>query len=275
MGTLRSRYVALVTRDPALYAELAGAMRERRTPSVSLLPGQRIPARAAVVLTSPAEVELIDHPRVLAVPEVGGRAALWAAVESALRADAIHEEVVVGFDPGPRPGYAVISGGTLLVTGTLDSPEEAAPLGTHVRHRFPGRDVRFRVGSGDPLTRNRIVNALLPLHRPIEIANERGTTPRGLRVHRDGAAAGAIARTPGRTVHGTTSLSATPGEISNLQRVSREGSGGRFTISRDVAVRVLQGELTLGDALADGARRYGPPSRDPRPAGARPLRERS
>lgn len=272
---MRSRCVALVTRDPALYAELAGAMRDRRTPSVSLLPGQRIPARAAVVLTSPSEARLIDHPRVLAVPEDGSRTALWAAVESALRPDDGGGELFVGFDPGPRPGYAVISGSTLLVKGTLDSPEEAARLATHLRHRFPSRALRFRVGSGDPLRRNRIVNALLALRRPIEIANERGTTPSGLRVHRDGAAAGAIARTPGRTVHAASDLSATPGEISDLQRLSREGSGGRFTISRELAARVLQGELTLGDALADGARRYARPPLEPGRAPRGPSHERS
>lgn len=267
--------MALVTRDPALYAELAGALRERRTPSVSLFPGQRIPARAAVVLTSPDEAGLIDHPKVLAVPEDGSRAALWAAVESALRSDEPKDELLIGFDPGPRPGYAVISGGVLLVKGTLESPEEAARLGSHLRHRFPGRGIRFRVGSGEPLSRNRIVNALLPLRRPIEIADEHNTTPRGLRVHRDGAAAGAIARTPGRTVHGPSDLSATPGEITNLQRLSREGSGGRFTISREVATRVLHGELTLGDALDDGQRRYARGHRPGAGRGSARLRERS
>ena len=252
---MRSRSVGLVTRDPALYAELAGALRERRTPTVSLLPGQRIPDRVAVVLTSPDEVGLIVHPRVLAVAEGGDRASLWAAVESALASDPVTGDLVVGFDPGPRPGYAVLSGTACLIQGILGSPEDAARLGTHLRHRFPGRGLLFRVGSGDRFARNRIVNSLLPLRRPVEIVDEQGTTPRGHRRPRDAAAAGAIARTPGRPAKVPSALTATPGEIANLQRLSRVDSGGQLTISREAASRVLHGEITMGQAIEDRAPR--------------------
>ncbi len=40
-------------------------------------------------------------------------------------------------------------------------------------------------------------------------------------------------------------------EISNLQRLSREGSGGRVTISRSSAHQVLEGKLTLAEAVAE------------------------
>jgi hypothetical protein len=252
---LRTRCVALVTRDPALYADMAGLLRERHIPSVSLLPGQRIPGRASVVLTSPSEVALIHHPRVLAVPEDGDRAALLVAVEGGLVAEDGQGELVVGIDPGPRPGYAVLSGGRPLSSGSLESPEAAGQFGTHLHRRFPDRPIRFRVGDGDRIARNRIVNALSPLRRPIEVVNEEGTTPRGHRRPRDLAAATAIAASPGRLVHGHLPLTITPGDIRNLQRLSREGSGGRFTISARIAEGVLRGELTLGDALADGRRR--------------------
>jgi hypothetical protein len=254
---LRPRCVALVTRDPALYAELAGALRERHTPTLSLLPGQRIPDRAAVVLTSPSEVALIHHPAILAVRQDGDLEALWAAVESALASEGASGELVIGFDPGPRPGYAVLSGRRVLVRGNLESPEEAGRLGTHIRHRFPGRSLRFRVGSGDRFARTRILNSLLPLRRPVEIVDEKSTTPRGPRGPRDAVAASRIAQTPGRTAHDPAPLKATAGEIANLQRLSREGSRGQFTITRAQASRVLQGEITFGDALADGERRYG------------------
>ena len=41
----------------------------------------------------------------------------------------------------------------------------------------------------------------------------------------------------------------TAGEVANLQRLSREGSGGRVTISRSSAHRVLRGEITLAEAV--------------------------
>ncbi len=247
--SVRTRSVALVTRDPALYGELAGFLRERRLPTVSLLPGQRIPDRVAVVLTSLDEMELIAHPNVLAVSVDGDRRALGAAVEHALSVGDPLENIVVGLDPGPRPGYAILAGTACIGEGVLDAPESAGSFAAHLHHRFPSRHVVFRVGLGDPHARNRIVNSLLGHHRDVELVDEQGTTPRGHRRPRDALAARSIARTPGQPVRERLATSITPGEIANLQRLSREGSGGRVTISRTTAHRVLRGEVTLAEAV--------------------------
>jgi hypothetical protein len=248
---VRHRSVGLVTRDPALYGELAGFLRERRLPSVSLLPGQRIPDRVAVVLTSPSEAGEISHPHVLIVAEDGDRRLLGAAVEQALESGDPQGELVVGIDPGPRPGYAILSGRSFIGEGILESPEAAGAFSNHLRHRFPSRRVLFRVGTGDPLTRNRIVNVLLVHRRSVELVNEQGTTPRGHRRPRDAAAARSIAHGVGRSVRAPLPTTVTPGEVSNLQRLSREGSGGQVTISRSSAHRVLRGEISMAEALAD------------------------
>lgn len=246
---MRHRSVALVTRDPALYHELAGLLRERRWPTVSLLPGDRIPESVGVVLTSPAEVGLIEHPNVIAVAEGIDRRALGAAVEHGLEPSEPTEEIIVGIDPGPRPGYAILAGPSVIGEGNLDSPEAAGVFASHVRHRFATRHVLFRVGTGDPPARNRIVNALLEHQRSVELVDEQGTTPRGTRRPRDAAAARAIARTQGQLVRERISQTFTAGQIANLQRLSREGSDGRVTISRSSAHRVLRGEITLAEAV--------------------------
>ncbi len=244
-------------------------LRERRIPSVSLLPGDRVPDRVVAVLTSESEADSISHPVIIAVPPEGDRTAIWAEVASALAANDTPGDLVVGIDPGPRPGYAIFEGTSLIGEGNVDAPEEVARLGSNLRRRFPSRSIRFRVGSGDRLARDRIVNALLPLRRPIEVVDEHRTTPRGHRRPRDAIAARAIARASGRRVHGRALLTITPGEIANLQRLSREGSGGQFTIPRGLAEGVLRGELTMSDALAEGARRYGRPPSVPSTRGHR------
>ena len=246
---VRTRSVALVTRDPALYHELAGFLRERRIPSVSLLPGERIPDRAAIVLTSSSERPEIDHPHVLAVRSDGDRRALGAAIAHALGAGDGGEPLVVGLDPGPRPGYAILSGEHCLGEGILESPDATGRLASQLRQHFPGRSLRFRVGAGDPLARNRIVNTLVHRYRFVELVDERGTTPRGRRRPRDAEAARSIARTPGVPVRTPMEATITPGEIANVQRLSREGSGGRVTISRSSAHRVLRGEISLTEAV--------------------------
>jgi len=248
---LKHRSVALVTRDPALYGELAGFLRERRLPTVSLLPGQRIPESVAVVLTSSEEAGEISHPRVIVVAEDGDRRALGAAVEHALEAGGPDGDLIVGIDPGPRPGYAVLAGATCIAEGILESPEAAGTFSSQLRHRFASRRVLFRVGMGDPPARNRIVNTLLAHHRAVELVDEQGTTPRGHRRPRDAAAARSIARGVGRSVRDHLPTTPTPGEIANVQRLSREGSGGLVTISRSSAHRVLRGEISMADALAE------------------------
>ena len=269
---MRLRSVALVTRDPGLYHELAGFLRERRLPSVSLLPGERIPDSVAVVLTSAEERATIGHPNVLAVAEGGDRHALGAAIALALSPADPAEVLVVGLDPGPRPGYAILVGGVSLGEGNLDSPEEAGTLASHLRHRFPSRETVYRVGTGDPPSRNRIVNVLLERRRSVELVNENGTTPRGRRRPRDALAARRIGAATGVRVIQPLTAPITPGEIANLQRLSREGSGGRVTISRSSAHRVLRGEVTLAEAVdqAIGPARASPDRRE-RPASRQRL----
>lgn len=255
---LRTRCVGLATLDALLYEELAGELRDRRVPTVSFLPDQRVPGHVAVVLTSPREAERMGHSKVLAVAPGGDRAALWAAVEEALHPGSPEAEIFVGLDPGPRPGYALVSENRCLEEGILADPEAAAGLAKQVHHRFPSRRIRFRVGSGDSPSRDRILTALAGLRKAVEVVDEQGTTPRGHRRPRDAIAARAIARASGRAVPTLASptIQVTDGDIANLQRVSRERSGGKFTIPRGDAGRVLRGELTLSEALVQGERRY-------------------
>ena len=201
------------------------------------------------------------HPKMLAVAPGGERPALWAAVELALHPGDPSEEIVLGLDPGPTPGFAVLSGDRCLAEGNLETPEAAAALTREVAHRFSSKALRIRVGSGDRLSRDRILTSLAPLRKVVEMVNERGTTPRGHRRPRDAIAARAIARAAGRPVtaaRAAESIQITPGDIANLQRLSRERSGGQFTIPRSEADRVLRGELTLSEALLQGERRYYP-----------------
>ncbi|MCI4334823.1 MAG: hypothetical protein L3K04_04270 [Thermoplasmata archaeon] len=238
-----------MTRDPALYAELVGMLREFRIPIVSLLPGERIPERVAAVLTSAAESSSIDHPLVLGVEPGAERASLFATVQIATFAREGSQELFVGIDSGPAPGYAVLAGETAIAEGSMPRPEAVASFAAQLHGRFPSRSFRYRVGMGDRLFRTRIVNALWEVTHSIEVVDERGTTTGGSRGHRDAAAARRIAKIPGRAVRGPVGLEIRPGEIANLQRLSRISSGGTHTIPRSLAVRVLEGSLTLADAV--------------------------
>ncbi len=240
----------------------------------SLFPGDRIPDHVTAVLTSPEEAGRISHRNVIAVSEGGDRRVLGAAVAHALGMADPGDSLIVGIDPGPRPGYAIFAGPVVLDQGVLESPEATGAFSVQLRHRFPSRHLLFRVGTGDPPARNRIVNSLLEHHRAVELVDEQGTTPRGHRRPRDPEAARTIARSRGHPVRERLELTTTPGEIANLQRLSREGSDGRVTISRASAHRVLLGELTLAEALDQAMAPRAAPPAAPRPAARRsPARE--
>ena len=238
-------------------------LREVRVPSISVWPGDRLPSAVAAVLTSPEEVSVIRHPRVLAVVDDSDRTALLAAVRHALALGGSADELIVGIDPGPRPGYAVLAAGLPIAEGNIETPEAVGRFGSLLRRRFPGHPIRYRVGRGDPVARDRIVTALAPLHRPVELIDERGTTPKGKRHSRDAKAARAIAGGTGPVVHGEPRLAVTAGEIANVQRMSRLDSGGMFTISKTVASRVLRGEVSLADAITAEQARYALPPPSP------------
>ncbi len=248
--------MGLVTRDPVLYGELAVFLRERGIPTVSLLPGQRIPSRVAVVVTSEAEAAKVSFPRVL-VATPGDLTTLGAALRDALLTERAPQRLIVGIDPGLRPGYAVLSpSGTCLAEGVVESPEAVATLGRKLVRGFPGSRLTFRVGNGDQLRRTRIVNALLRLGELVELTDEGRTTLPGRRQN-DSLAAKAIAATPGEVVREEADLKITPGEIANVQRISREMSGGLFTIPREMATSVLEGGTTMAEALEATADRLG------------------
>jgi hypothetical protein len=134
-----------------------------------------------------------------------------------------------------------------------------------MHRRFPSTYLLFRVGAGDPHPRARILNALGSLRLPVELVDESGTTPHGRRRPRDPQSAEQIARARGpRVRERDTRVRITRGEVANVQRLSREESGGRFTIPRTLALEVLEGRLSLPEALQEGERRY-PRSRSGRP----------
>ncbi|MHB1867264.1 MAG: hypothetical protein ACYCPN_07355 [Thermoplasmata archaeon] len=242
--------VALATEDPVLYMEIAALLKEGGIPAVSVRPGEKVPRTAAVVITSPNEAMTIEHPRVVVVRADTDRRALFAAIVDDPDPDHGPDRILVGLDPGPRPGYAVVSGRGCLARGSLESPESAGGLVTGLRAEFPDRPIVYRVGAGDPVARNRVINGLLAVGATVELSREEGTTPRGRRRPRDAEAAMRIALHPGRGVRGRFPLRVTPGEVANLQRLSREGSDGRITISKEDARRVLEGKWSLSEAVS-------------------------
>ncbi len=159
-------------------------------------------------------------------------------------------QLIIGLDPGPRPGCAFFADGVLLGKREMDSIDESLESVVNlVEHTNPAQ-VLVRIGHGAPVHRDRLINRILSLGYHVEIVNEHRTSA-GQPRHAHGSAALKIAMIAGAPVHEQRDIRASTGELRNLQRISRQRSKGQLTISLETAMRVSQGHLTMDEALKE------------------------
>ncbi len=240
------KILGVLTADFRLYHDLVTLLKARDLPFRSLSFAEPIPREVGAVLTSPKEAAAVRHEAVVPVEDPADAIAKGLQVVRGRRA---WREVVVGVDPGAEPGIAILGDGDVIDTRLASHPEGVADVVRAALLAFPADRVRLRIGHGDPTNRNRIINALAPLGLPVEIVNERGTTPRVPSPTPDADAAVEIARGRGVRAARYYAVEPTPGELREIQRQSRLSSEGQVTITKDLARRVARGELSLADAV--------------------------
>lgn len=243
--------IGVYTQDFSLYHDLIQVLKRRKLAYVSLSSLEDIPRRVGVILTS--EEELGSIPLLKAVA-VDAYESLDSAVDLALQkltGKELYSRLFIGIDPGERPGIAVVGDDVLLQKTSVDDPRGVVGEVRRIQRVYPAKEVGIRIGHGSVILRNRIINSLIPLEIPIEIVDESRTTMAATqRFERDREAAAAIAMVNGGgRVEARLPLEPTRGAIRNVQRHSRQLTEGRFTISEEVALRVLRGELSLSEAV--------------------------
>ncbi|HLE47877.1 MAG TPA: hypothetical protein VI818_06230 [Candidatus Thermoplasmatota archaeon] len=257
------RRIAVLTSDFALYHDLVRHLRERNLSFDSLAFDETPGPDVGVIITSWRDTLRPDLPGNLPVVAVSvdaeGAEDVAPAVSRALRilegVEGYHE-VVLGIDPGKRPGVAVLGDGRLIHTAQAYAPREVGRLVTSLLGQFPADRFVIRLGLGAPRERDDILHDLLKLERSdvrVELVDERGTTPapgRRAGLSADVAAALGIARMAGRAAT-KPKRHVSAGQIREIQRESRELTLGRYSISRDQARRVARGELSVAQAVED------------------------
>src|SRR5437016_407439 len=244
------KVLGILTEDFRLYHDLVAALKARDLPFTSLSFARRVPDAVGAILTSPSEASRVHLRNVVPVDDIDSSIAKALQL---LRGKSDWEELRIGVDPGREPGVAIIGDGEVIDTRIAASPEAVA---FHVRQAirtFPAKDVRVRIGHGDPTNRDRVLNALSRDGLRVEIVDEAGTTHRSRQPDVDAAID--IARTSGQRVEPPFEIRPTPGEVREIQRRSRLDSGGVVTISSELAGAVARGDLSLEDAIARARRK--------------------
>ena len=238
------KVMGLMTEDFRLYHDLVAELKARDIPFVSLSFSRRIPENVGVIVTSPKEVERVGKRNVVAVEDIG--TAIARALQI-LQGKTRWEEVLVGIDPGAEPGVAIIGDGQVLATYHAPAPEDVGGIVREALRTFPSSHRRIRVGHGDRMNRNRILNALAREDLPSEIVDEAGTTDRTEEPDIDAAIK--IAFVPGVRARPPYDVEPTPGEVRDIQRRSRVRSEGGVTITKALASQVARGDITLDEAI--------------------------
>jgi hypothetical protein len=243
--------LGVFTKDFSLYHDIIKVLKKRNIAYVSLSSLDDIPKRIGVILTSQKELDSISSQKSVAADTYDSiDLAVDLAVQK-LTGKELYSKIFIGIDPGERPGIAIVGDDILLQKMQVDAPENVVVEIKRFLRVYPAKEICIRIGHGSTITRNRIINSLIPLEIPIEIVDETRTTPsqQKRRCVRDGEAAAAIVLLSGGRVQTTLPLEPTRGAIKNVQKRSRQLTEGRFTISEKTAVQVLKGEVSLLEAI--------------------------
>lgn len=236
--------IVVATEDFELYHDILDELRMRELTFTTITPGESIPGSTSVILTGPEdEVTVGSDIPIISTDIDGAHEAIETAI-SHIRGASGH--VVVGVDPGERPGIAVLRGG--LVVSAFHVPFEHA-VETIQAEVSDHPDAIVRIGNGARLKGAQLVNELDDIE--VELVDETGTTPylgTGARGAGDILAAVNIAHRRGDPID-TREIEPTPGELQRIQRRSRELSPTNRQIDAGLAESVAHGELTVEEAL--------------------------
>lgn len=249
------KVVGILTEDPRRYFDVLVALRANGIKHVSLEFSESLPSNVAVVVSTEEERARIPFDKVVTDPDPD---AVVSRIRRLLAGDEAIDCLVIGIDPGSRPGIAALGDGVVLARMVAPAPEATLQAVERILEGHDPSRVLVRIGHGDRTNRNRIFNALWDKGLRVEIVDERNTTKRSRTPDEDAAAE--IALTPGYAPKKRQEVSPAPGEIRNIQRLSRLRSHGELTVSKELAEKVASGELSMEDAIA-AQREYGAPSR--------------
>ncbi len=239
------KIIGILTSNFRVYYDLISSLRQRNQPFASLTFDEPIPQNIGVIITTSEEGDKIDFPKLIVADK--DIELTMDIAQRTLKGKEKFEKLMIGIDPGKRPGLAVIGDGEVLTTAQVASPEKVKSEIARALKSYPSKETIIRIGHGDTTHRNRIINSLSEFGLKIEISDETRTTK--ISETPDIDAAIDIALKSGVRAKKSYKVEPTPGELKDIQRRSRIESKGRVTISQDEAKKVAKGKLTLKEAI--------------------------
>ncbi len=152
--------IAIVTVSGKAYYQLVKEFRRRRTPFLSLAPGDHIPFSIKVIITTDENQRSIEHAKVLIYQE---DAVPTTTVDQAVRlarGKQGYDKAIIGIDPGKTFGVAAIVDGRLFGTASCLDHEEVVDIVIRLLNRASARVNIVKIGSGAPAHAEQLANSL-------------------------------------------------------------------------------------------------------------------
>ena len=147
--------VAVATVQGRAYFLIVNQLREQNIPFISLVPGQSVPAKMKLVITTESEKHLVNHAKILVFHNEVELENLVNQVKKILLGKETFEKIVVGLDPGTVIGLVAIADGKVIEEANCFSTQEVVTsiLKTLRNVNFELTRVSVKVGNGVLSTR--------------------------------------------------------------------------------------------------------------------------
>jgi hypothetical protein len=171
--------VAVATVQGKAYFLVVNALREQNVAFTSLVPGQSVPPRVKLVITTEEEKAKVNHERVLVFHSEEELETLMLEVKKLLLGKETFERIIVGIDPGQAIGLVVVADGKVIEQGNCYSSHEIINGILKILRtvNFSVTRVSIKIGNGVPVYKELLqdLDDSMPPQVSLEVVNEAGT----------------------------------------------------------------------------------------------------
>jgi hypothetical protein len=144
--------VAVATVQGKAYFLIINKLREQGIPLISLVPGESVPAKMTLVLTTEPEKHLINHEKILIFHSEDELDRLIDQVKILLLGKTFFQKLVIGIDSGVATGIVAIADGKVIEEGNCFSSKELITSILKILRNvnFEVASVSCKIGNGVP-----------------------------------------------------------------------------------------------------------------------------
>ena len=171
--------VAVATVQGKAYFLIVNALRENNIPFISVVPGESVPTRVKLMITTEKEQSKVQFEKVRVFHDETQIENLISETKALLLGKEAFERIIIGIDPGEAIGVAVVADGKVIEEENCYSIHELVNKILKVLRtvNFSITKVIVKIGNGVPVYREllRDLDAALPDQVTIEVVGEAGT----------------------------------------------------------------------------------------------------